>query len=120
PVRGLSGRHGHGFELRDVTGEVAVTVPAAQAAHRIRFPSFWANVSFLEIRTPDDYPHCFKREPEVLAQVRAWVEEALGRNPDEAAAVLRKKASRNLGIGVLCLVAGAGITIATLLQAMAQ
>jgi hypothetical protein len=108
-----------GFELLDANGAVVVTVPAAEASHRIRFPSFWANVTFLEVRTPDDFPHCFKREPEVLAQVRAWVDEALGKNPDEAAAVLRKKAVRNLGIGLICLVAGAGITIATYLRAVA-
>jgi hypothetical protein len=113
-------RTDQGFELRDANGQVAVIVPAADASHRIRFPSFWASVTFLEVRTPDDHPHCFKPEKETVTQVRAAVDEALGQNPDEAAAVLRKKAVRNLSIGLLCLVAGAAISIATFLHAVAQ
>lgn len=109
-----------GFALRDGDGEVAATFPDAEAVHRFRFPSFWASVTFLEILTPDGATHYFQPEKDVLPVVRAWVDEAVGRDAPAAAAALRRKAGRSLGVGALLLAAGVAITAATYLHAVAR
>jgi hypothetical protein len=109
-----------GFALRDGDGEVAATFPDAEAVHRFRFPSFWASVPFLEIQTLDGLTHRFKPDKEIMPTVRSWVDEAVGRDPTAAAAALRGKAGRSLGIGALLLVAGLAITAATYAHAVAR
>jgi hypothetical protein len=93
-----------GVLLLDEEGAVAQEFDRHEAVTRIRFPSFWLSIKYLQFLDGETVEHQFYLDKEVVRRIRAYQNRALEEDP-KARQTLKKR-----GISVLLLGAGtAGI-----------
>jgi len=104
-----------GLVLTDHDGEVVTLVPNAQTPLRIKFPSFWASISFLIVVDETGGMHCFQPKKETVAAVRQRVAQCQGQAGSAAVTTVQNTAVRDLLIGLCLFALGALLTVGSLL-----
>jgi hypothetical protein len=108
-------RIGDDVVLYDAKGVEEVRFPARAAVRRIQFPyllGLFPLDIFIAGRNRRDL--WFKCPPETKKAVKAFIKSCIGADPKGAVAHARAESIRDLVLGVLALVVGIGVTVASI------
>jgi hypothetical protein len=106
-----------GLLVSDQQGEAVTLVPNAETPLRIKYPSFWASISYLVV--VDDAGEMLSFEPKkaTLAAVREMVAACQGKAGSAAVTAVLRTAVRDAIVGTLLFIVGVALTFGSFVLA---